>query len=207
VLIGVLLTPAWFLPLWPSRVWQLAVAILGLPALWLAWRHAPWQPTPAAERARILHHLGLTSDQTFADLGAGDGRLVAWVHDATGARALGWEASALPWLVAWLRLLRRPGATVHLADLYRADLSEVDAAYVWGTAYSVAEPRFGQRMVRALKPGARLLSYHHPVHGLDPVAVDDDGQRPLYVYTMPPRTRVGGPEAPVGEGGGRDRAQ
>jgi hypothetical protein len=173
------LTPAWLLPQPWSSGWLAVGLLLGGPAVVLTWRHAPWVPTPAEELPRILRHLALQPGQRCCDLGAGDGRLVLRIEAATGVPCDGIEASPLLWAVARLR-----GAAVRLGDLYRSDLSAYDAVYVWGTAYSVGAPRFGERMRAAMRPGARLVSYHQPVHGLEPVEVDEGGLRPIYVYVL-----------------------
>jgi SAM-dependent methyltransferase len=188
VMWGIALTPAWLTPEWLSRPWLVVVGLLGLPAVYYSWRHAPWQPTPAAELPRILKHLDLGPEQTFCDLGAGDGRLLLWVHAATGATCVGIEASPLQYAVARVRLALQGThhTSVRLGDLYAADLSGFDAVYVWGTAYSVSMPRFGERMRQTLRPGARLVSYHYPVHGLHPHVEDNEGLRPLYMYVLPP---------------------
>ncbi len=183
-MLGLLLTPAWFLPPWPSLIWQIAVLVLGAIALWATWSHGPWQPTPRAERERILAALALQPGQRFCDLGAGDGRLVAWVHAATGADCTGLEVSPVQWAVAQAVLLLRRGARVRLADLYRADLSGYDVLYVWGAPYSVGQTRFAEHVRRSARPGTRLVSYQHPVPGLAPVWEDEGGQRPLFVYVL-----------------------
>jgi hypothetical protein len=185
VMVCIVLTPAWLLPNTVGLPWMIAVIVLAVPAVWASWRHAPWQPTPHAELERVLEALALTGGQRFCDLGAGDGRMVQWVHEATGADCEGLEISPLPWAFAQLRLLGAgPGAHVRLADLYRTDLSAFDVLYVWGTAYSVGTERFVAHLQRSARPGTRLVSYHTPVHGLEPFHVDTTGQRPLYVYTL-----------------------
>lgn len=188
VLLGIGLTPAWLTPDWLSVPWRIAGAILGPPAVYFSWRYSPWWPTPAAELPRLLQHLALAPEHTFCDLGAGDGRLVLWVHRATGAECVGIEVSPLQYLVARARLAisGTPRTTVRLGDLYRADLSRFDAVYIWGTAYLVSTPRFSQHVQAALRPGARLVSYHYPVPGLQPDTIDTDGLRPIYVYTPRP---------------------
>ena len=185
VLLGLALTPAWFVPPWLSLPWQLVFLVVGPPALWYSWHHAPWQPTPKAELDRLLNALDLAPGARFCDLGAGDGRLVARVAAATGADCTGLEIAPLLWLVAQARLVGVRGARVRFADIYRADLSAYDAVYVWGTDYSVGAPRFGAHVLGAMRPGARLVSYHYPVHGLTPDREDQGGQRPLFVYTIP----------------------
>ncbi len=184
VMLGILLTPAWLLPSWLSVAWQLAVAVVGLPALWYSWQHAPWQPTPRSELDRLLAALQLGPDSRFCDLGAGDGRVVLWLHQQTGADCTGIEAAPLQWAIARLRLAVRgtPRTRVLLGDLYTADLSGFDVVYVWGTAYSVGTERFAARMREGLRPGARLVSYHTPLVGWSPERVDEGGQRPLYTY-------------------------
>lgn len=184
VMVCIGLTPAWFLPDPWSQLWLAVGLVLGAPAVVLSWRHAPWVPTPAEELPRILHHLALKPGQRFCDLGAGDGRMVQRVRAATGAHCVGVEAGPLPFLAGWLRLRRTAGTEIRFGDLYTADLSVCDAVYVWGTAYSVGTPRFGDRMRETLKPGARLVSYHQPVYGLEPNEVDEGGMRPIYVYVV-----------------------
>ena len=190
-LLLIALTPSWFLPPSLSVPWQIAVLVLGAPMVWLSWTHGPWQPTPPGDLARVIQHLALTSGDRFVDLGAGDGRVLLSVARATGADCTGIEAAPFMALLSWLRTRFVPGGRVRvrLADLYRADLSDFDAAYVWGTAYSVGTERFAANLRRRLRPGARLVSYQHPLVGWTPRAVDRSGERPIFVYDivlMPP---------------------
>lgn len=187
VMLGILLTPAWLTPSWFARPWLVVALVLGAPAVVLTWTHGPWMPTPSEEMPRILAALDLSPGDHLCDLGAGDGRMLLRIHDATGATCTGIEAEPLMYLLARLRLALQgdEGTRVQFGNLYGADLSTFDVVYVWGTAYSVGTDRFRQFVVDAMRPGARLVAYHTPIPGLDPVAVDDDGQRPLYTYVMP----------------------
>ncbi len=186
VMVCIGLTPAWLTPAWFSTPWLIAGVCLGIPALYASWRYAPWVPTPSGELPRLLTHLALSPEHAFCDLGAGDGRMVLWVHRATGADCTGVEIAPLQYLVARARLALSGSARVRVlpGDLYRTDLSRFDAVYVWGTAYFVSTPRFGAYVQRALRDGARLVSYHHPVHGLQPAQIDSGGERPIYVYVI-----------------------
>lgn len=188
VMVGVGMTPAWLGPSWLVLPWMVAGVLFGGPAVYYTWRYAPWMPSPAVEVPRIVTALGLGPGQGFCDLGAGDGRLVVAVRRATGARCVGIEAAPLQYLVGRLHLaLRGDRDTVlRFGDLHRADLSGFDALYVWGTAYWVATPAFREHLQRTLKPGARVVSYHHRLHGLRPVRVDDSGVRPIYVFVPRP---------------------
>jgi SAM-dependent methyltransferase len=181
VLLGILFTPAWLGPAWFARPWLLFSIALAGPAVALSWTHGPWVPTPRADLPRILEALRLSPGDSFCDLGCGDGRMLAWVRSATGARCTGIEAAPLLVLVAKLRAW---GCTVRLGDLYAADLSSFDVVYVWGAPYSVGEPRFRDRVAGSMRRGARLVSYQTPIAGLEPEAVDERGMRPVYTYTI-----------------------
>ncbi len=181
-LLGIALTPSWFLPAAVAVPWQIAVAILGGPMLVLSWTHGPWQPTPPGDLARIVRHLELVEHERLVDLGSGDGRVLLHVARETGADCTGIEAAPFMVLVSWLRTCFVPNAHVRLGDLYRADLSDFDAVYVWGTAYSVGTDRFASGLRERVRPGARVVSYQHPLVGWTPVTVDESGQRSIYVY-------------------------
>jgi hypothetical protein len=186
VMVGIGLTPAWFTPIWFAAPWLITGLFLGIPAVYYSYRYAPWAPTPADDLPRILQALHLQSAQSFCDLGAGDGRLLIRVHAATGAKCTGIEVAPLQYLAARLRLALQggPGTAMVYGDLHPTDLSGFDDLYVWGTAYWVGTPAFSEQMQHALKPGARLVSYHHPLCGLEPERVDEGGIRPIHVYII-----------------------
>ena len=188
VVLGILLTPAWLTPRWFSVPWQIGVLCLAAPLVLLTWFHGPWVPTPHAELPRILDALHLQRTERFCDLGSGDGRMLLWVHAATGAACTGIEAAPFLVLLSRARLLwaRTRDCHVRLGNLYAADLSGFDVVYVWGTAYSVGTEEFRAFVERAVRPGARLVSYQTPIPGLEPSTVDEGGQRPIYTYVPRP---------------------
>jgi len=159
--------------------------LFAAPALIFTWRFAPWVPTPKAELDRLLRCMDLDASQSFCELGAGDGRLMVWVHRHTGARCTGLEVSPLMFLVGWVRVTLGRAGRVRFLDMYKADLSSYDVVYVWGTAYWVGTPEFREYLGRTLKPGARLVSYQQPLSDWTPDLVDRGGQRPIYVYNQP----------------------
>lgn len=187
VVLGVLATPGWLLPPTWGLAWLAAVAVLAGPSVWLTWSHAPFVVTPASEVERIVTALRLRPDESFCDLGAGDGQLLVEIRRRTGARCHGIEATPLLYAVARMRIAASglDRATIRLGDLYRADLSEVAAVYVWGTAYGVGTKRFRQFLEQALPPGARVVSYHTPLWGEPAQHTDTRGLRPLHVYILP----------------------
>jgi len=186
-LLLIALTPDWLLPDPWATPWQIAVLGLAGPMLILSWTHGPWQPTPAGDLARIVGHLALDADRRFVDLGAGDCRVLRVVAEATGADCTGVEAAPLMVAIGWLRTRfpARGRVRMRLGDLYRADLSDFDAVYVWGAPYSVATERFADSLRDRLRPGARVVTYQHALAGWTPRTVDDTGERPIYVYDTP----------------------
>ena len=194
------MTPAWLLPPWLANPWLGVGLFMGIPAVIYSWRYAPWVPTPAHDLPRILKSLDLSPDHAFCDLGAGDGRMLTRVHDATGAHCTGIEVSPLPYLVARgrLALLGGPGMSMVFGDLHRTDLSRFDVLYIWGTAYWVGRPDFGERMNAVLRPGARLVSYHYPIGGLVHHHVDESGARAIYTYIIRPDAINASPQVTTG---------
>lgn len=201
VMIGLLMTPAWFSPTWLRVPWMVAGLVFGLPAAWVSWRYTPWLPTPTEDLARVVRLLDLRPGQRFCDLGAGEGRMVLHVAASTGADATGIELSPFHWLIGRLRLLLQGNERTHLVlgDFHRVDLSGYDALYLWGTSAIVATPEF-LALTRRLKRGARLVCHHHPIPGLEPDSVDVDGRRPIRVYVMPPSPVVTNPVHPREDG-------
>lgn len=189
VFLGIAMTPAWFSPTWLRLPWMAAGLVLGAPAVWVAWRHTPWLPTPIEDLPRVVRLLGLRPGQRFCDLGAGEGRVVLAVERATGAACTGIELSPFHYLLGRLRLALQGNERTRLVagDFLRADLSGYDALYVWGTSVTTTTPAF-LAQVETLRPGTRLVCHHHPIPGLVPTEIDTGGRRPIHLYVVPPRT-------------------
>lgn len=136
-----------------------------------AWRHLEAQ-LPARPGLR------------FVDLGCGFGGALAHLARARPeGRFLGVEASPLPWLVAWLRCLPLPNASVRLGSLWRVDLAGMDAAYAFLSP--VPMPALWAKVQREMAPGSRFISHSFEVPGARPARVvpvaGRDGAR-LLVY-------------------------
>jgi SAM-dependent methyltransferase len=183
VVVAIFLTPAWLTPGWFAAPWAIVVLLVAVPALWLSWTHAPFVPTPPAERARILRLLDLKPGTVFCDLGAGDGRMVVDAARA-GADSFGVELNPLLWAIGRLRV-GLSGGRMQLGDLYGADLRAVDVVYVWGTPYGLHSERFTRFLLDQLPPGARVVSYHTPLEGLGPGTCEGSGERPVWMYGLP----------------------
>lgn len=103
----------------------------------------------------------------FVDLGCGFGGPVAYLaRMRPDGVFLGVEASPFSWLVAWLRCLRLPNATIRLGSLWRVDLSGFDVAYAFLSP--VPMPTLWAKAVREMKPGSRFISHSFGIPGQVP---------------------------------------
>ncbi len=103
----------------------------------------------------------------FVDLGCGLGGPVAHLARARpDGQFLGVEASPFSWLVAWLRCLPLPNATIRLGSLWRVDLADRDVAYAFLSP--VPMPALWAKALREMKPGSCLISHSFEIPGQSP---------------------------------------
>jgi len=129
--------------------------------------------------------------ELVVDLGAGDGRFLLSAVRNHQAKALGYELSILPFLVARIRIwLARVGrnATVRLRDFYSQDLGQADVVTCFLTPEAMAklEPKFQ----RELRPGTRVVSYAFAMPNWKPELVDKPTPTTtsVYLYRAPGST-------------------
>ena len=110
----------------------------------------------------------------FVDLGCGFGGPVAHLARVRpDAHFTGIEASPLTWLVAWLRCLPLPNASIRLGSLWRTDLAAFNVAYAFLSP--VPMPALWTKVQQELAPGSRFISHSFEVpsqtpHHVVPVA-------------------------------------
>jgi len=171
--------------------WVVGIALGGITVIWLAWNltlDALWQPTDWVTVRRILFLAETRPRDHVVDLGCGDGRIVVTAAKEFGARATGIEIDPIRvlWAKAWIRLVGvADRAAVHRANMYTVDLSDADVVVLFLSATS--NFRLQDRLRRQLRPGARVVSYYHPIWGWRPDVVGEarDGY-PIYVYRIAP---------------------
>jgi SAM-dependent methyltransferase len=154
---------------------------------------APWVPSRRRDYERALALSELRSREVLYDLGCGDGRFLFFAASRISVCAKGIElVFPLVWL-AKFRALRfaGPGTVgVRWGDFFGVNVSDADVVFLFGMPKMLAG-KVRMKLVRELRPGARIVSYYFPLDGLVPedVSYDAAGQSPLYRY------RIGGREA------------
>lgn len=161
----------------------LAVIVFTGTAAWAGLRAAPYIPTKQRDVERMLQLAALEPGELVYDLGAGDGRFVLTAAERYGARAVGFEISLLPYIVARLRLWSRQHGgrgSMRFADFFRVDLSPVDVVVCFLTPKAMT--KLGPKLERELRPGTRVVSYAFPVSGWVPVVKDKPAAETMAVY-------------------------
>jgi len=170
-------------------MWTVGIILGGISLLWIGWNltlDALWQPTDRVTLRRLLFLAEVQPDERVVDLGCGDGRIVVVAAKEFGARASGVEIDPFRVLVAnlWIRLARvSDRARVRRGNMYTADVSDADVVVLFLS--STANFRLQKRLRRQLRPGARVVSYYHPMWGSQPDVVGEArGGHPIYVYRI-----------------------
>jgi tRNA A58 N-methylase Trm61 len=121
---------------------------------------APFDPTPEEVVERMLALAAVKKTDVVYDLGSGDGRVVIAAAQKYGAQAVGFEID--PGLVKLAREnVRKHGlqnrVEIRQQDFMNADLSAatVVTLYLSQDGNLAVKPR----LLRQLKPGARVVSY------------------------------------------------
>jgi len=147
--------------------------------------HFAATPQPIADAMLKLAHV--TSSDVVYDLGSGDGRIVILAAQKYGARGVGIEID--PTLVEVSRAVAREGevadrATFIEGDLFAADLSQATVVTLWLT--QSVNARLTPKLLRELKPGARIVARQFPLAVATDRTVTVDGED-LFLWTIPPR--------------------
>ena len=173
-----------------ENVFYLWIALGALTAVWVGWNltlDALWQPTDRVTVRRILFLSGIREGELLIDLGCGDGRIVVAAAREFGATATGVEIDPMRalWAKAWILLAGLSEcARVIRGDMYTVELSDADVVILFLSAK--ANLRLQDRLRRELRPGARVVSYYHPIWGWTPEQIGEaKAGHQIYLYRIP----------------------
>jgi SAM-dependent methyltransferase len=165
-----------------SAVWPFLVA------LFLVSPQTPdihFVPTPNDVADAMLKLARVTADDVVFDLGSGDGAILIRAAEKFGARGVGIEID--PKLVQdAANRARKRGVADKVrfvqGDLFKADLSEatVVTLYLSGSI----NRRLAPKLMRELKPGARVVSHRFDMYDWRPDEQVKAGGRNVYLWRI-----------------------
>lgn len=173
-----------------NRWFWLLVLLAALASIrWTDARGAAWYPTRRNKIRRMLRLADTRPEDVLYDLGCGDGRLVVTAARDFGARAVGVEIDPLRYL--WCRARVTLGGLDGRVRIVRGDFFDVDVSdadvvvcYLLQETNDLLE----DKLLRELRPGARVVSNRYTFARLTPTA--DDSTRRLHAYVVPPGDRA-----------------
>ena len=153
--------------------------------IWTGSRGGPWVPTPRAVVRRMLSLAGVKPGEMVYDLGCGDGRVLVAAARHFGARAVGIELDVSRFLLSLASIkvlgLRRRVRLIR-GDLFRQDLRGADVVVTY--LLQATNDRLQAKLLRELRPGARVVSNTFTFSGLPLDARDEEYN--IYVYRIRP---------------------
>lgn len=152
---------------------------------------APEIPSPEKVAEKMLSAAELKPGETVYDLGCGDGRILFLAAGKFSAKAVGVELS--PRLVKQAQEKAKDLGLQEQVKVIEGNLLEVDVSpadvvtlYLLRLANELLKPK----LLKELKPGARVVSHDYEIMGWKPDRVEKVSvhKRPhtIYVYRMPP---------------------
>jgi SAM-dependent methyltransferase len=152
---------------------------------------APFVPTPEPVVEKMLQAAELKPGETLYDLGCGDGRILFLAARKFKARAVGVELSSRL-VKSTAEKARKLGygdqIKVIEGNLLEVDFSQADVVTLY--LLRLSNERLKPRLLKHLKPGARVVSHDYEIMGWKPDRIEKVTvhQRPhtIYVYQIPP---------------------
>ena len=173
----------------PQMCWGLILLVMIIIGLVVFSPGGVWFPTSKKHIRSMLQMAELKPGELVYDLGCGDGRVLIIAAQEFGARGVGIEVDPLRFRVARWRV-KRAGLEDKIelvqGTFNQQDLSPADVV----TLYLVQQMinRVAPKLVRELRPGARLVSNTFIVPGLKVSRYDREGD--LRLYAIPEKNDV-----------------
>ncbi len=157
---------------------QFLLGVCALAAPWSRVLHAAsptdetfsfYFPTPDATVQRMLELARVTADDFVMDLGSGDGRIVIAAAKRYGARGLGIDIDTVLVEKSNAEVKRQKlgeRARFEVGDLVAADVGRASVVTLFLLPPLMA--RVQPKLLRELKPGARIVAHEFPLPGWPP---------------------------------------
>lgn len=148
----------------------------------------PYLATSDEVADAMLRLAGVTSSDTVYDLGCGDGRIVILAAKQYNARGVGIDIEP-----ERIRQSREnadragvePRVHFEINDLFAADIH--DATVVMLYLLPSVNERLRPKLLKELKPGARIVSHSFPMGDWKPDKEQEVDGQPIYLWIVPPK--------------------
>jgi len=160
----------------------LAIIILGSFA-YASFRSIGWVPMWSKDIEEVIKLAELREGEKFCDLGCGEGRMLL-AASQSGAEAIGYEISILPYVIAKIRsLFSKNKIEIRFKDFWLVDLSEMDVVFFF--LIPNIYPKMKEKLQKELKPGARIITYVWPFDNWQEEKVFKRDRGPaIYLYRI-----------------------
>jgi tRNA A58 N-methylase Trm61 len=144
---------------------------------------APFVASPYPVIRHMLKLAELKQNETFFDLGAGDGRTVIIAAKDFGARAVGVEMREDLTEKA-LTSIREFGLqdriTLIKSDMFTVEIHAADVVFLYLT--TSANEKIKPKLEAELKPGSRIVSHDYEILGWKPIKTENFCENPQLGY-------------------------
>jgi SAM-dependent methyltransferase len=146
---------------------------------------APFVPSNTKASDMMVKFACIKKGMKIYDLGCGDGRLL-FLTAQKGAQAIGFEIN--PFLVLYtfvrkMHMKEHSSITVLWKNFWNADIHDADAVFVYLLPWKME--KLEQKLLRELKPGARVVSNSFIFPHLE--LVNEDKTTHIFEFRIPKR--------------------
>jgi len=144
---------------------------------------APWVPVRKKDLERISKLANFKPNDTFYELGCGDGRVIFYIAKNFPIKAVGLEIAFPLYLICKLRqfISGQKNINIKYKSLFKENLSQADVIYFFGIPKNIKN-KLKQKLELEAKAGARIISYVFPIEGWQPLAVDKPSSKQVAIY-------------------------
>ncbi len=154
----------------------LGVSIYGVGLLFSAFKGAPYVPTSKKQLVKIFKNIQLKKDDTFVELGSGDGRITRYAASKYGAKGVGIEIN--PLLIVLSRFLaKRDGVSKQVSFLkknvfdYKLDTTDFLYIFLMPELITKLLPKFNKELKRGvivISHGFKIIGYEKKLIHVEP---------------------------------------
>jgi hypothetical protein len=150
------------------------------------WRTGiPFVPSKLVGLEEVLRKYNIGKGDRVIDMGSGDGRVLLFIAQVTGAHVSGWELSRWLCLVTKLKAkYKKVSVRVNQGNFMNADISQATVIYTY--LYPFIMERIASKLLTESAPGTLLISrdFRFP-DSIQPLEVIPTGSRSeLYLYRV-----------------------